>query len=306
ETRDRVLKAVSDLGYRPNRMAGALRGGNSKVIGLIVSDLANSFHAEVAAGVEAEANSRGYFVILANSSEDLLRERQAVSNLFERRVEGLIIAPAQGDHSYIETDLPADFPVVAINRRLEYAHCGSVLLKNEEAAREAVEYLISLGHTKIGAVIASPDLMTSRERLTGFRNAMYNADLEVRSEWLGTGRSTIHPDGARASAMRILTASDRPTALMTSSSRITEGVLIALRELGLKRGVDVDLISFDRAPWSSLLEPPLPVIEQPTSHMGRAATRMLIGMIEGIGLAEEIRLPGRLLTNREEEIQISA
>ncbi|MEP1315037.1 MAG: substrate-binding domain-containing protein, partial [Parasphingorhabdus sp.] len=73
-----------------------------------------------------------------------------------------------------------------------------------------------------------------------------------------------------------------------------------------KRGVDVDLISFDRAPWSSLLEPPLPVIEQPTSHMGRAATRMLIGMIEGIGLAEEIRLPGRLLTNREEEIQISA
>ncbi|MEP1427417.1 MAG: LacI family DNA-binding transcriptional regulator, partial [Paracoccaceae bacterium] len=89
ETRDRVLKAVSDLGYRPNRMAGALRGGNSKVIGLIVSDLANSFHAEVAAGVEAEANSRGYFVILANSSEDLLRERQAVSNLFERRVEGL-------------------------------------------------------------------------------------------------------------------------------------------------------------------------------------------------------------------------
>ncbi|MEP1597067.1 MAG: substrate-binding domain-containing protein, partial [Hyphomonas sp.] len=149
-------------------------------------------------------------------------------------------------------------------------------------------------------------LMTSRERLTGFRNAMYNADLEVRSEWLGTGRSTIHPDGARASAMRILTASDRPTALMTSSSRITEGVLIALRELGLKRGVDVDLISFGRAPWSSLLEPPLPVIEQPTSHMGRAATRMLIGMIEGIGLAEEIRLPGRLLTNREEEIQISA
>jgi LacI family transcriptional regulator len=135
---------------------------------------------------------------------------------------------------------------------------------------------------------------------------MRSAGLEVRSEWLGTGRNTIHPDGARASAMRIFSSTDRPTAMMTSSSRITEGVLIALRELGLKRGVDIELVSFDRAPWSSLLDPPLPVIEQPTAHMGRAATRMLVGMIEGTGRAEEIRLPGRLLSNREEEIQVSA
>jgi LacI family transcriptional regulator len=106
--------------------------------------------------------------------------------------------------------------------------------------------------------------------------------------------------------MRIFSSTDRPTAMMTSSSRITEGVLIALRELGLKRGVDIELVSFDRAPWSSLLDPPLPVIEQPTAHMGRAATRMLVGMIEGTGRAEEIRLPGRLLSNREEEIQVSA
>lgn len=305
ETRERVLKAIRELGYRPNRLAGALRGNNSRVIGLVVSDLANSFHAEVAAGVEAEADGKGYSVIFANSGEDILRERHAVANLFERRVEGLIIAPAQGRHDYLETDLPSDFPIVAVNRRLEFDHCGAVLLKNEEAAREAVHFLLAHGHRDIGAVIASPELMTSRERLAGFESAMRSAGLDVRPEWLGTGRSTIHPDGARAAAMRILSGPKRPTAMMTSSSRIAEGVLIAMRELGLRQGVDVAIISFDNVPWSALLEPPLPVIEQPTLHMGRAATRMLIAMIEGAGLAEEVRLPGKLLTHQEEKIELS-
>ncbi|MEQ8429811.1 MAG: LacI family DNA-binding transcriptional regulator [Silicimonas sp.] len=305
ETRKRVMAAAKELGYRQNRLAGALRGQNSKVIGLVVSDLANSFHSEVAAGVEAEADSKGYSVILANSNEDPLRERQAVANLYERRVEGLIIAPAQGDHEYINSDLPSDFPIVAVNRRLEAGRSGAVLLRNVEAAKVAANHLIALGHTKIGAIIASQELMTSSERLIGFREAMEEAGLRVNSDWLGTGSGTIHPDGARASAMRIFSGTDRPTAVMTSSSRIAEGVLIALRELGLKRGRDADVISFDNAPWSALLDPPLPVIEQPTRHIGQAATRMLVGMIEGTGIAEELRLPGKLLTHGEQKISIS-
>lgn len=303
KTRERVNRIIEELGYSPNRLAGSLRAKYTKVVGLIVSDIENSFHAEVAAGVEAEAESQGFSVILANSGEDILRERQAVRNLFERRVDGMIIAPAGGSHSYIDTDFPKSFPIVAVNRHLDIARCGAVLLENEKAARHAVEYLIGLGITRIGAIVASPELMTSTERLIGVRAALTAAALPIRTEWLGTGRSTMHPEGARAAALRILARDDRPTGLVTSSSRISEGVLIAMKELGLRQGHDVHIVGFDRTPWAALLEPPMAVIEQPARHMGQDAMRMLAGMINGTAGASIKRLPGNLVTHREPVFQ---
>lgn len=297
ETRERIMEIIGRLGYSPNRLAGSLRSRHTKVIGLVVSDLENSFHAEVAVGVEAEAESQGYSVILANSGEDLIRERQAVRNLVERRVDGLIIAPAEGDHSYIATEIPRAIPIVAVNRRLEYDRCGAVLLENEAAARLAVEHLVSLGNSRIGAVIASPYLMTSTERLLGFRAALKAAGLPLKTEWLGAGRSIMNPEGARAAALRILSLRERPTAFMTSSSRISEGVLLAVQELGMRHGRDVHIVGFDRTPWAALIDPPMPVIEQPTRHMGREAMRMLAGMISGSAGPTTRRFPGTLVTH---------
>lgn len=303
-TREKILRIAERLGYSPNRLAGSLRTSQSKVIGLVVSDIENVFFAEAASGVEAEARSRGFSVLLANSGEDNLREREAVRSLVERRVDGLILAPAQGDHSYLQTALPKRFPIVTINRKIELAGCGAVVIENEAAARRAVEYLIAQGHQKIGAIVASAELTTSRERLSGFRGAMANAGLPVRREWLATG--TVRPEGARIAAIKILTQPDRPTAMMTSSHRISEGVLIAMKELGLKLGRDVDIVGFDNVRWSALLDPPMAVIEQPTQHIGREATRMLIDMINGATGASIVTLPARLVTNMEAELQISA
>jgi LacI family transcriptional regulator len=304
ETRTRILRIAERLGYSPNRLAGSLRTNQSKVIGLVVSDIENVFFAEVASGVEAEARSRGYSVLLANSGEDNLREREAVRSLVERRVDGLILGPAQGDHSYLQTALPKRFPLVTINRKIDFSYCGAVVIENEIAARRAVEYLIARGHRKIGAIVASAELTTSRERLNGFRSAMADAGLAVRREWVATG--SVRPDGARIAAIKILTRSDRPTAMMTSSHRISEGVLIAMKELGLKLGRDVDLIGFDHVRWTALLDPPVAVIEQPTQHIGREATRMLIEMINGTAGPSIVTLPARLITHMEAELQISA
>src|SRR5262249_48114120 len=155
----------------------------------------NQFFAEVAAGVEAEATEQGYSVILANTSEDIARERAAVTSLFERRVDGLIVAPADGDHAFLETDLSSDFPVVGINRTLPLPRYGAVLSENEHGAQAAVEHLVRRGHSKIGVIVASTSLITSRERLNGFRTAMRAAKLPIKPEWVDTG--TMRPQGAR-------------------------------------------------------------------------------------------------------------
>ncbi|HSV80199.1 MAG TPA: LacI family DNA-binding transcriptional regulator [Ramlibacter sp.] len=301
ETRDKVMAVCRKLGYRPNRLAGSLRAKYSKVIGLVVSDIENAYFAEVVSGAEAETTARGWSLLLANSGEDLQRERNAVVSLFERRVDGLIIAPTEGDHGYLRKELPRNFPLVAFNRAIELPGCGAVLTENEAGARAAVEYLISRGHRKIGAIVASLGLMTSRERVAGFRAAMQAAGLPVREEWVGTGG--VQAQSARVAALGVLSQRDRPTALLTSSHRITEGVMHALRESDLRYGKDVEIVSFDNVPWATFLEPPLPVVAQPTQQIGREAVQMLMKMIDGTGKPSALRLPVQLLTHRAEEIR---
>jgi LacI family transcriptional regulator len=295
-TRDLVIAAAQQLGFRMNRVAGSLRTNRSRMIGLVISDVANLFFAEVVGGVEAEAALHNYSVLLANSAENLDREMAAVIGLMERRVDGLIVAPAQGDHSYLSRDLPERFPMVAINRAIDEVHCGAVLSDNEGGARLAVEYLVGRGHTRIGALTGSSGLMTSRERLAGFKAGLKKARLPVRRDWIRF--AGLRANTACAAALTLLEADDRPSALFASSNTIAEGILLAMRELGLRRDSDIEVICFDDVPWARLVEPPMAVIAQDTHQIGRRAVQMLLGLIsKAEGGAEVIRLPTRLMTN---------
>lgn len=293
-TRERVLRFVRELDYRPNRLAGSLRTKHSQAIGLVMSDIENVFFAEVVSGVESEAVNRGYSVILTNSNEDVQRERQAVATLVERRVDGMIIAPTEGDHRYLFAELPRSFPVVVINRLIDEIQFSAVLVDNQGGAYAATEYLIKQGHTHIGAAIGNLGLMTTRERLEGFRNALKVHGLVARPEWIREGG--LRPEGARLAALEILRAKPRPTALFASSNKITEGVMLALKDLGLRHGKDIGLIGFDSFPWASLFDPPLSVVAQPTYEIGRQAVGLLLDIIRGaVHGPRIIRLPTRLL-----------
>lgn len=296
ETRERVLRVARQLRYRPNRLAGSLRTNRSHAIGLIMSDVENVFFAEVVSGVEAEASLRGYSVILANSGEDIGRERRAVAALMERRVDGLIIAPAEGNHRYLAAELPRGFPAIAINRMIEGLRCGAALVDNEAGAYTATQYLIRQGHSRIGAVIGSRGLMTSRERLAGFQAAVRDHGLTLRPEWVRFGG--VRPEGGRLATLEIFKAPEPPTALFASSNKLAEGALRALKELGLRMGHDVGIVGFDYVSWARLLDPPLPVVAQPTYEIGRRAVGLLLDMIGGVAREPRIiRLPTRLLVD---------
>jgi LacI family transcriptional regulator len=296
DTRDSVMAAAKRLGFRVNRVAGSLRTNQSQMLGLVMSDVANLFFAEVVGGVEAEAAQHNYSVLLANSGEDLAHEKKAVIGLMERRVDGLIVAPAEGDHSYLTHDLPATFPLVAINRTIAEFPCGAVLSENESGARRAVRYLIDQGHSRIGALVGSLGLITSRERLDGFRAGLRDAGVAERADWIAFGG--LRPESARLTALELLGHADRPSALFASSNVIAEGVLLALNQLGLKRNRDIEVIGFDNVPWTRLVDPPMPVIAQDTHEIGRSAVRMLLGLINGTGQDAAIeRIPTRLILN---------
>ncbi|WP_267929938.1 LacI family DNA-binding transcriptional regulator [Paraburkholderia sp. ZP32-5] len=296
KTRELVLAAARQLGFRVNRVAGSLRTSRSRTLGLVMSDVANLFFAEVVGGVEAEAALNNYSVILANSNESLDQEREAVLGLMERRVDGLIVAPAEGNHEYLSRDLPERFPLVAINRMIDGSACSAVLSDNEGGARLAVQYLLERGHTRIGALAGSRGLMTSRERIIGFKAALKDARVPVRRDWIRF--AGLKADTSFAATLALLDNADRPSALFATSNTIAEGVLLAMRELGLRRNQDVEVICFDDVPWARLVDPSMPVIAQDTHQIGRLAVRMLLGLIDRSATEPQVvRLPTRLMTN---------
>lgn len=187
QTRERILRIAEQLGYRPNRLAVGLRSKHTKVIGLVMSKITNLFFAEIVEAVQVEASANGYSLILANSGEDIDRERDAVSTLMERRVDGLIIAPAAGDHRYLAREVPWAFPIVAINRMIENFFSGAVLVENEQGAKEATEHLMKQGHSRIGILTGNPMIMTAQERLAGVQSALREHGLTFRPEWIAGG-----------------------------------------------------------------------------------------------------------------------
>jgi LacI family transcriptional regulator len=277
-------------------MAGSLRMNRSQMLGLVMSDVTNVFFAEVVRGVEAEAALHNYSVMLANSNEDLDLEKIAVIGLLERRVDGLIVAPAEGRHDYLKHDIPQHFPMVAINRTIDETPCSAVLSDNRGGARRAVQYLVERGHSRIGTVVGSSGLLTSRERLAGYKAAMRTHGLPLRDDWIAFGG--LRTESARAAALKLLDTPDRPSALFASSNVIAEGVLLAIKQLGLHRDADIEVIGFDDVPWARLVDPPMPVIAQDTNEIGRRAVRLLIALIGAPDKhAEVLRIPTRLMTN---------
>ncbi len=291
-TRERVLKIAGELGYRRNGLAGSLRTNRSRAIGIVVSDIENTFFAEAVQAAETDARSRGYSVLLATSNEDLGREQEAVRALVERRVDGLIVAPSEGDHDYLVRDLPSGLPLVAINRAIPEYPSGAVLLDNIKAARQATEVLIQRGHRRVGALIGDLTLMTSRERLKGFEEALHAGGAQRHGQWIR--QAGLRRDTGRRAALELFGQTNRPTALFTSSNMLTEGALLALRDLGLRQGIDVEIAGFDLG-YAELLNPPVPVMRQPTYEIGRKAVGLLIDLVEGIRSPTEMRLGAKLV-----------
>jgi DNA-binding LacI/PurR family transcriptional regulator len=288
ETRESVLAAAVRLGYQRNRIAGSLRTQKSATIGLVVLDVRDAHASEITLGVEEEATRQGLSVLFANSHDDVRRERGAVMSLMEHRVDGLILSPStSGDHNYLRKAIPKGFPLVAVNRPIRIPRFHAVL-SNDQDAELAARYLITKGHTKIAGVFGDLTATPMHGRHNAFVEELSRKKLSVRPSWILDGANTA--EAGRAAVHRIFNSPRRPTSLFAASSRLTEGVLYGLRDIGLRHGCDVDVVGFDLR-YAGLLDPPLPVLSQPAREMGRLAVDLLVRLLSGVSVEALHRLP---------------
>ena len=297
QRQERVLAAIRKLGYHPDHVARSLKLQRTKMLGMVISDITNPFFSQMVRGAEDAALERNYLILTFNTDDRVDREKQVLSVLRSRRVDGilLVVAPGVECPTHIGETLKRGTPIVCLDRVPPGIKVDSVSVDNEKGAREAVRHLLALGHKRIGIITGSLALQTAQERLKGYKEALAEVDVRVRPEWIREG--DFHAESGYRRGRELLMGRDRPTALFISNGLMAIGVLKALTELGLGCPHDVALATFDDLPLTEVFKPHLTTVAQPAYSIGYKGADLLIQRIEsGNGLSSPvtIRFPTEL------------
>lgn len=280
-TRERVLAAVRELGYRRNAMAAGLRSGTSAVIGFVTDAIATTpFAGQVILGAQDAAWDKRHLLLVVNTESAPEVERQAVAMLLEHRVRAIVYSTWY----HRPVTLPAgidEVPVMLVNCFVPDADLPAVVSDERQGGRCATEVLIERGHRRIGfltdAETAAP---ATTERLEGYRDALGDAGLPFEPDLV----HVVTPDqeGGYAGALALLAGAERPTALFCYNDRVAMGAYAAIGERGLSVPGDVAVMGFDdQEVIAAHLRPPLSTIALPHYEMGHRGISRLLDLLDG-------------------------
>jgi LacI family transcriptional regulator len=275
DARERVQRAIEELGYRPNRLARNLRRQAAEMIGVVVSDIENPHFTEMVRAAEDAAFSRGYRMLLCNTDEQSDKQRAYLEMLAGERVSGVILSPTDPGGEEIRQLLDLGIPVVAFDRHVTDERADSVVSDGRAAARSATEHLIAGGHQRVAFLGGRPGVETAEERRAGYEEAMLAAGLEPRE---ADGEFRIEP---AVHATDALLKDGEVTALVIGNNLMAIGAMRSLVAHERRVPDDVALIALDDPFWAALVQPPLSVLGQPVRQMTDAAMRLLLERIGG-------------------------
>ncbi|HEX6818587.1 MAG TPA: LacI family DNA-binding transcriptional regulator [Ktedonobacterales bacterium] len=281
QTRDAILAAARELGYQPNRAARALRSDQTRLVALAVPDVTNPYFASALQGAEREARQHGYAAMLTSVGRDGEQDwRAAILDLLtSRAVDGaLLFAPPPLElHGALRGKavvVDASSPVLP-----------SLRLGVEAGARAAMSHLLALGHVRIGHLAAAVDVETFHLRARGYHDALRAAGIGYVPAY--EQRAAITVADARRAAYAILSAGDRPTAMLCDSDMLAAGVYKAAGDLRLAIPRDLSVVGFDDSIIATLLEPELTTVAIPTAALAAQGFRMLLAVLEQRPLPDE-------------------
>ncbi|HVW59304.1 MAG TPA: LacI family DNA-binding transcriptional regulator [Puia sp.] len=286
-TRQLVRELAAELNYSPNPIALSLKEKKSKIIGVIVPEIANNFCASTIAGIEDIAYSKGYHVIIFQSHEKLDREVINTQLMASRRIEGLIISLSNETNSFdhIRETIDKGIPVVMYDRVSEDISTHKVVVNDYYGAYKGTEHLIQEGYHKIAHVTISKFLSITQKRLNGYVDALRKYDIPVRKEWI------VHCnfETAEQSIRELFSGKDRPNAILASVERLATSCMNVLKEMNLRIPEDVALVGFSDNPINHLLSPALTSVRQPTFDIGQQAAELLLNLIENKNAVQKYR-----------------
>lgn len=294
KTRNKVMAAVTEVGYKPNLMAVKFRSGKTHNLVVLVPTVANVFFARVISGMQEAAAKAGYSILLANTMGNTDIESQYAKMVQTCQADGLIQLRAFNPFDDSMGNEHGLLPMVNACEVLDDVKCPTVMLDNRAAAKAMTAHLIELGHKRIAIVMGPQHSPLSRERLAGYRDALSEAGLPFDDTLLFPGDFTVQ-SGTRA-AEQILNATDRPTAVFCENDETAMGAMHTLKQAGLRIPQDISVAGFDDISFSAYCDPPLTTIAQPAEEFGHTAVTLLLDLLNGqIRKARKVILPFELI-----------
>ena len=297
ETKERVWATAEALNYLPNLMARSLRSKRSRVIGVVVQEVASEFGAQAIRGINDELSRCGYQMLLSGGSTSPEQEQIAVATLLERSVDGLIVADVR--HHVVDALPPelenARLPVVFVHRRPRASTTASFVGPDDVfGGYLAAEHLIGHGHRRIAHLAGPSQWQASWDRLDGYRRALGDYGLELDERLLAWGDWGVE-SGYRAT-MALLDQPEPPTAIFVANDVMAAGAIDAARERGLSPPDDLALVGFDAREMSRYLRPALTTVTRPTYDLGRTAASLLVEQVMKLRSgAASVAVRGRLV-----------
>ena len=275
DTREKVLKSMEELGYIYDRVAANLRSQSSKTIGIIITDIANTFFSQFLLGIHTELERHGYTILLGTTFDSLEEQNRLLSTMLENRVAGILLCPVSvsGDETVKKLN-NLQLPAVVGIRELNSLTSDYVGLDYHKGAYMAVDYLIQdRNHKRIAFIGGITNSSTWKERMDGYQKAHEKAGLEIDADLI-IG-STPTREGGQDAIEQLLQTSSLPDAIFCFSDLIAFGVIIGLRKLGYDPGRDVDIIGFDNIPEAIISYPSLTTISSFAQKTGEQAAKLL-------------------------------
>jgi DNA-binding LacI/PurR family transcriptional regulator len=295
-TLEKVRKVIRDQNYVYDAVAADFSRKQTSVIGLLVPTLSSSILAQSTHGVHEEASRHGFSILIANSYYAAENEVKLIQLFQQRRVAGIILSGITGRHGQI---LPLieelGIPTVVVWELLDEANVSFVGFNNYRGAYQAVQYLIRLGHRRIGLIVGPYSRIDrTRRRLEGYRAALEDSGIEY-DPLLVSEKELVMLDGKEAMG-RLLSMPDRPTAVFAASDVLAMGALAAAREKGFNVPDDVSVVGFDDIDFAAYTAPPLTTIRVPAYEMGARASKVLVELInDGGGVPRQYTLDTNLI-----------
>ncbi len=274
ETKKKIKKVAEELNYIPDISAKILSGGKSGIIGIILPEIKHSFYSEIFEEIDEICLERELIPELLLTEFNQFRIEDIKKQIIYQKMDGIILAYHSLDFSFINERI---CPVVLIDIPEEtYNNFDKVIIDNTNGAKEAVKYLIEIGHRRIAFI---SDKVTTKKRLEGYEIALREKNIEIDEELIEIRSGRSEEIGYQA-GLKLLSKKNRPTAIFCVNDLIAIGVLRASFELNIKVPDEISIVGFDDIPISRYLPIPLTTVSQPIKDIARESVLLLIDRIK--------------------------
>ena len=284
ETRKKVLDAAKRMNYRPNSLAASLKTHKTKTIGMVISNITNSYFGELARGAEARCAQDGYALILCNTNDKSKKNFDYINILIDRGVDGIIISfdgiEADETDRLIAHMLSFGIKIISIDYRTQYKSVSNVMLDNKMGGFLATRHLIEQGHRKIGCITGplQADSSTANQRYLGYKQALEKYQIEVNEKFVAYGEYNIESGVKHAGTL----LSEGVTGIVAANDLCAYGIYKWAREHGITIPDDLSVVGYDDIVYSDFFSPRLTTIRQPAYDMGFEAANKIIESCEDI------------------------